>query len=351
MLNMEPETVNIRKLLLIGGAGYIGSVVCAYLLELGFHVTVLDALYYQHGACLIPNLRKSNFNFLLGDFTCESTVKSVLADVTDVVILAGFVGDPITKKYPDFSDQVNLTGMRNFIKLLEHYPLRKVIFISTCSNYGLITKNILADEDFELKPLSLYAKAKVEIEKFILSQKNNVDYCAIILRFATAFGLSPRMRFDLTVNEFVRDLYLGKELTVYDADTWRPYCHVLDFARALHYVLEAPKNDVYFEVFNAGSEKNNYTKKMIIETIQQYIPTSKVCYQKHGADPRNYRVDFNKIKKVLNFEAQYSVSDGVCELLGALEKKCFEDVDQRKNFYGNHEIFYHKINSPQFEAV
>ena len=327
-----------RKILLIGGAGYIGNVVSTYLLHGGYSVKVLDMLCYQNGTCVIPHLSHPHFEFLYGDFTCEVTAKAALENVTDVIILAGLVGDPITKKYPEYSDCINSRGMQNLVFLLAKYPLNKVIFISTCSNYGLITENVLANEDFELKPLSLYAKAKVEMEKLLLSFKHTVDYCGTILRFATAFGLSPRMRFDLTVNEFTRELFLGKELTVYDHETWRPYCHVLDFALALQKVLEAPKQDVYFEVFNAGSEKNNYTKQMIIEEVQKYLPHSKVLYQKQGSDPRNYRVDFSKIRKTLNFEATRSVSDGVQELLCALQKNCFEDVGHRLNFYGNYEM-------------
>ena len=130
-----------------------------------------------------------------------------------------------------------------------------MIFISTCSNYGIIEEGSLADEDFELKPLSLYAKSKVSAERFLLAQAGNVDYAATVLRFATAFGLAPRMRFDLTVNEFVKDLYEKGEILVYDADTWRPYCHVNDFARLVRVVLEAPSDAINFEVFNAGGEE------------------------------------------------------------------------------------------------
>lgn len=337
-----------RKVLLVGGAGYIGSVLTQYLLQHNYSVKVLDALLYQNGSCVIPYLSNSNYEFVLGDVTCAETINRAMRDVTDVIILAGLVGDPITKKYPELSTEINLNGMSRFIHQLSEYPLDKVIFISTCSNYGLIEEDVLADESTELKPLSLYAKAKVEIENLLLSQKNKINYCPTILRFATAFGVSPRMRFDLSVNEFVRELYLGKELVVYDHETWRPYCHVLDFALALQKVLEAPKEKVSFEVFNAGSEKNNYTKKMIVEAVLQQLPNGKVRYQQHGSDPRNYRVSFNKIKNILDFNAQYSVMDGIKEILNALKKNCFDDISLRPNFYGNYEIHY---EANQLETV
>lgn len=340
-----------RKILLVGGAGYIGSVLSSYLLQHAYSVRVLDALLYQNGHCTLPYLSNPRYEFFYGDFTCEKTIAKSLQDITDVIILAGLVGDPITKKYPELSDAINLHGMKHFITHLSQYNLNKVIFISTCSNYGLMTNNALADEKTELKPLSLYAKAKVEMEKFILSQKNTENYCATILRFATAFGLSPRMRFDLSVNEFVRALYLGNELVVYDQETWRPYCHVLDFALALKMVLEAPKEDVFFEIFNAGSEKNNYTKKMIVDAVLQYIPAGKVRYQQLGSDPRNYRVDFQKIKNILGFEARFSVEDGIVEILTALKNKCFENTILPPQFYGNYEIdekYISKIQSVEY---
>lgn len=334
-----------RKILLVGGAGYIGSVLSSYLLQHAYSVRVLDALLYQNGHCTLPYLSNPHYEFFYGDFTCEKTIIKSLQDITDVIILAGLVGDPITKKYPALSDSINLHGMKHFLMYLSKYNLNKVIFISTCSNYGLMVNNALTDEQTELKPLSLYAKAKVEMEKFILSQKNTVSYCATILRFATAFGLSPRMRFDLSVNEFVRELYLGNELVVYDQETWRPYCHVLDFALALKMVLEAPKEDVFFEIFNAGSEKNNYTKKMIVDAVLQYIPTGQIRYQQLGSDPRNYRVNFQKIKNVLGFEAQFSVQEGITEILTALQNKCFKNSCLPSHFYGNYDIHEKYISS------
>ena len=125
------------------------------------------------------------------------------------------------------------------------------------------------------------------------------DYEPTILRFATAFGISPRMRFDLTVSEFIRQLALGKELVVYDTNTWRPYCHVKDFARIIEMVLKSPPKIVSNQIFNAGADINNYTKQMIIDEIKNYIPNSKIKYVENGIDPRDYRVNFNKIKKCL----------------------------------------------------
>jgi nucleoside-diphosphate-sugar epimerase len=213
--------------------------------------------------------------------------------------------------------------------------------VSTCSNYGEIPGDTLADEDYPLKPLSLYAHAKVAREKQVLGGANRVDYCGTVLRFATAFGLSSRMRFDLTVSEFTRDLFSGAALEVYDADTWRPYCHVRDFARVLARVLEMPADSVRFEVFNAGGDANNYTKRMIVEAAHRALPQSRFTFvDRGGADRRNYKVDFRKIREKLLFEPHVTVEQGVVELTAALRQGFFADYDNRLNFYRNNDLQY-----------
>jgi nucleoside-diphosphate-sugar epimerase len=160
-----------------------------------------------------------------------------------------------------------------------------------------------------------------------------------VLRFATAFGLSPRMRFDLTVSEFTRELYLGHELLVFDAYTWRPYCHVQDLSAAIRCVLEAKRDGVHFEVFNVGGESNNFTKQMIVDEIMRQVPEGKVQYQEHGSDPRNYRVSFKKIREHLGFSIQYSIRRGVEELLKALREGLFDNVESQSCWFGNYKIF------------
>lgn len=329
-----------RKILLIGGAGYIGSVVTKHLLECGYKVCCLDLLLYENNDCVIPYLMNENYQFIYGDFTNTQVVLDALTDSTDVIILGGLVGDPITKKYPEFSQKINYIGMLNLIDNLNNKGLNKVIFISTCSNYGIVANNNLADECCELSPLSLYAKAKVATEEYLLSLRGKVDYGTTILRFATAFGLSPRMRFDLTVNQFARELYSGEEVLVYDPETWRPYCHVLDFSLALRRVLEAPLSLVNFEIFNAGGDKNNFTKKMVVDKVKEFIPHAKVRFQEKGSDPRDYRVNFKKIRETLYFEPRYSVADGVKEVIKALDQKVFNNFKNRINFYENNQINY-----------
>ncbi|MBT5050959.1 MAG: NAD(P)-dependent oxidoreductase [Rhodospirillaceae bacterium] len=329
-----------RTILLVGGAGYIGSVITPHLLAGGYRVRTFDRLLYNNSETILPWLRDPAYEFVWGDMAERGQFLKAIDGVTDIVFLAGLVGDPITKAYPSESKAINDAAYQEAIRAINGCGLDRVIFISTCSNYGLIEGNQIAAEDFELSPLSLYAQAKVRNEQILLGLKDSVDYAVTVLRFATAFGLSPRMRFDLTISEFVRELWLGRELLVYDPDTWRPYCHVQDFAAVIQAVLEAPRKNVAFEVFNAGGDVNNYTKRMIVDEILKYLPDAQVKYQEHGSDPRNYRVDFAKIARGLDFTPRHSVPDGIGELVQALDRHLFDQVDTRRNFHGNYEIAY-----------
>ncbi|MGH1418881.1 MAG: NAD-dependent epimerase/dehydratase family protein [Hyphomicrobiaceae bacterium] len=327
-----------RRVLVVGGAGYIGAPVTQYLLGQGYKVRCLDRLIYDNASTITGFLSHPDYEFALGDMGHNETMDQALEDVTDVVILAGLVGDPITKKFPDAAHEINDLAVSACIDRLAGRGLNKVIFISTCSNYGMIADDAMADENFELSPLSLYAKSKVAAETKILGLKGKVDYHPTVLRFATAFGFAPRMRFDLTVNEFTRELHEDNELLVYDAHTWRPYCHVFDFARLIDRVLAFPIADVSFEVFNAGGDKNNHTKQSIVDLVCQRLPERNVAYKEHSTDPRNYKVNFEKVRTKLFFEPAMSVQDGIDEIIWALSSRLTSDISERKNFYGNYEI-------------
>jgi nucleoside-diphosphate-sugar epimerase len=330
-----------RHILLVGGGGYIGSPVAAELLRRGFKVRNLEMFVYGTQPSVSGQMVHPDYELMIGDLCDPKSVDRALDGITDVVLLAGLVGDPITKSHPNESHAINDVGLQTFFDSLNGRKLNKVIFISTCSNYGLSEGDKLSDENSPLQPLSLYAKAKVAMEQRILGARGALDFSPVVLRFATAFGVAPRMRFDLTVNEFIRELYLGKELVVYDANTWRPYCHVRDFARLIHRVLEFPVDQVAFEVFNAGGDENNHTKQSIVDQVVKHLPNSKVSYKEFGTDPRNYRVDFRKVRERMLFVPHFDVPYGVVELLGALRAGFFSDHDLRRNFYGNYQVDYH----------
>jgi nucleoside-diphosphate-sugar epimerase len=327
-----------RRVLVIGGGGYIGAPVATELMRQGFHVRNLDLFLYNTQSSVTALLTNPAYDLVAGDLGDSHDIQRALVGVTDVVVLGGLVGDPITKAYPGQSYAINEIAVRRCLDALNGRGLNKVILTSTCSNYGLMDDGKLADETSPLQPLSLYAKAKVAAEQHLLGMKGGADFCGVILRFATAFGVASRMRFDLTVNEFTRELFVGNELVVYDAQTWRPYCHVRDFARLIVRVLVFPAERIAYEVFNAGGDGNNHTKQSIVDIVLSQLPEGKVNYKDLGGDPRNYRVDFRKVRENLYFEPVYDVRYGVSELIGALRAGFFADYSDRRNFYGNYDL-------------
>ena len=327
-----------RRVLLIGGGGYIGTPVATELMCHGFHVRNLDLFLYNAQSSVTALLTNPAYELVVGDLGDSQDIQRALVGVTDVVVLGGLVGDPITKAHPTESHAINEIAVRRCLDALNGRGLNKVIFISTCSNYGLMKNDKLANETSPLQPLSLYAKAKVAAEQHLLGMKGRADFCGVILRFATAFGVASRMRFDLTVNEFTREIFVGNELVVYDAQTWRPYCHVRDFARLILRVLLFPTERIAYEVFNAGGDGNNHTKQSIVDVILTKLPKGKISYKELGSDPRNYRVDFRKVRENLYFEPAYDVPYGVSEIISALHAGFFADYSDRRKFYGNYEL-------------
>jgi len=320
-----------NEILLIGGSGYIGSVMTKYFLSQKKKIRVLDNLIYgQNPNDIFAN--NNNYYFKFFDLRKDKIDEKIIKNVKDVVILAGLVGDPITKKYQKLHTEINDIAIKktiNELSLFNH--IENIIFISTCSNYGLMKENMIADEKSTLSPLSLYAKAKVDNEEYFRAIKINSK--KTILRFATAFGLSPRMRFDLTINEFIKDMYLKDLLEVYDQNTWRPYCHVIDFARTIEAIISSDL-DWDCEIFNVGNEMNNYTKEMICEKIKKYIKFKNILYTGESKDKRNYRVSFEKIRKILNFQTNYSIDFGIEEILKAFKSDYFikKNVDLLGNY-------------------
>jgi nucleoside-diphosphate-sugar epimerase len=179
--------------------------------------------------------------------------------------------------------------------------------------------NGYVDENSPLNPVSLYAETKVAVENFLMDQPRTNHCKPTCLRFSTVYGLSPRPRFDLTVNEFAKDLALGKELVVFGEQFWRPYCHVVDLARSVVAVFEAPAEKVSFEVFNVGDTEENYQKKMIVDEVKKQLNEVKVKYVAKVEDPRDYRVSFDKIKTKLNFKITKRVKDGVADVIKVVQ--------------------------------
>ena len=328
-----------KTIALVGGAGYIGLSAANYFLERGYKVTVLDNLIYGQEYFLRSFLFRENFEFINFDLRDIESLDKLKEKLSNIVLLAGLVGDPITTQYPEISNEINGHAIRNFIsKINELNATERFVFISTCSNYGLIPEGSSASEEFELNPLSLYAEEKVRNEKFIIKALNNFNFSPTILRFSTAFGAAPRMRFDLTVNEFIRDIFLNKDLEVYDPDTWRPYCHVNDFAELIYLTLDADRDHVHGEIFNAGGQENNHTKRQIVEIINSHFKSKKIKFLEKGKDRRDYKVNFSKVKSILNFTPKWTVPMGVEEVIKNLHSGLYSSEVSDPNFYGNYKL-------------
>jgi nucleoside-diphosphate-sugar epimerase len=330
-----------RRVLVPGGAGYIGSVLTPTLLAAGYGVRVFDSLLYGNTGTLAGVLEHDRFEFVQGDVRSEEEVRAAMEGVTDVVLLAALVGDPVCKRNPDLASETNLNGARNVIAAAADADVERLVFASTCSNYGLREDDTPANEEDELHPLSLYAETKVEMERELLGA-DGLRLSPTVLRVATAYGTSPRMRFDLTVSEFTRALTLKQELEVYDADTWRPYCHVADISAAILRVLESPTDTVEGEVFNVGGDESNHTKRSIVsaamDALEKRGEKGKVIWAEGGADARNYRVAFDKIHERLGFEPKHTVPGSIDRLVDAISSGMFADVEDRSLAYRNYEL-------------
>jgi nucleoside-diphosphate-sugar epimerase len=336
---MPADSADRGPVLVVGGAGYVGNVLVRDLLAEGHEVRVLDSLLFDHGAALASVFDRPGFEFVRGDLTDRAVAERALDGVGTVVLLAALVGDPVCRKYPELARATNDRGAKQMFELINQVGIERFVFTSTCSNYGLRDTDEPADEEAELAPLSIYAETKVELERFVLDREESWRTCPTILRIATAYGLSPRMRFDLTISEFTRTLATGEELVVYDADSWRPYCHVADISKAIRTVLRSPEEKVRGEVFNVGASGENYTKRMVVDAVQGHLDGSgRVQFTEGGQDARNYRVSFEKIRSRLGFEPDHRIPDSVGHLIEALRIGAFDDVEERPRFYANHTI-------------
>ncbi len=321
---------NYRKILITGGAGYIGSVLTGLLLSSGFKVRVIDNLSYG-GESLLGYFPHPDFEFIKGDICSSNDVDEALDGITGVVHLAAIVGDPACKKNPELATKINKIASEMLCEKAIDAGVKRFVFVSTCSNYGKMDKaDVYVDENSPLNPISHYAELKVGFENYLMTSTNE-NFTPVCLRFATAYGLSPRPRFDLTVNEFCRELFLGRELGVYGEQFWRPYCHTRDLANACRLALMASDDIVAHQTYNVGNTNENYTKKDIVDLILKRLPHRKdiVKFVAKDEDPRDYRVNCDKIKKALRFIPVYTVKDGIDELVNAISCGIIANPDNR----------------------
>ena len=307
----------MKKILIIGGAGYIGSVLTKFLLDEGYSVTVIDNFRFNQNS-LLDCCSYENFSVIRGDCRDPATLSEIIKNQEIIIPLAALVGAPLCDTDQTAALTTNLEAIKLLISLRR--PEQQILFPSTGSGYGAVEVNSLCTEETPINPLSLYAKTKVEAEKIILSGGNS-----IIFRLTTVFGASPRMRLDLLVNDMVYRAVNDNSVVLYEANFKRDFIHVKDITRVfLHGIenFESMKNQIY----NVGLMDANLSKRELCEKIQKHIPNFTFVESEIGTDPdkRNYKVSSEKIERV-GFKPIYSLDFGIQELI-----KTFTILGNRK---------------------
>ena len=295
------------KILITGGAGYLGSISCEHFLDAGHQVTVLDNLMYGTSN-LFHLCANPNFDFVRGDVREEGLIKRLVTKADVIIPLAAIVGAPACDQDPWLAESINLDSIRLINSVRSHGQL--MIYPTTNSGYGTKSEAILCTEETPLEPISIYGQTKVQAESLVLDSSNSIT-----LRLATVFGLSPRMRLDLLVNYFVYEAVTRGYLVVFEKDFKRNYVHIRDVADCFLHCIENADAMIGMP-YNVGLDSANLSKAELVEKIKEYVPSLYVNYSEIGSDPdkRNYIVSNQRIRES-GFEPNRSIDSGIEELL------------------------------------
>ena len=317
---------NKKKILIIGGAGYIGSVLTQLLLKKGFYVSVLDKFIYQTQTSFKNIFKNKNLRIVKGDTRHLNTVFNLVKTNDIVIHLGEMVGDPLCEKNPDLTFKTNYLasiGIANICKILE---ISKFIYVSSCSIYGESNSNKLLNETSDINPVSTYAKLKVMCEDTIL--KNIGNFCnTTIIRLGTVFGNSHRKRYDLVINLFAGLAATNKPINIFGGNQWRPFIHVLDVCNFINKIIVSKKQKKNGEVFNLVGENTTILK------VGNYINKkygTKIIINDKISDFRNYKVTSKKAIKNFNFKPKYSIKYGINEIIKETKKTKINNILKKK---------------------
>ena len=305
-----------RRVLVTGGAGFVGSHLTRMLLERGYRVRILDR--FDYGRAGIDGLHHPHLEVIPGDICSSRDVSRALRDVHAVVALAAIVGDPACNLDPEETINLNYTATKVLAEACNFYRVRRLVFASSCSVYGASSQGVLTEQS-SLKPVSLYARTRVLSENILFDRAGEVQ--PVVLRLSTVFGLSPRMRFDLVVNTLTVRAVVDRKIAIFGGNQWRPNVHCRDAARAFIAALEAPAERVAGEIFNVGGDALNHPIATLGDMVAEIVRGTEVVHQKDAPDPRDYRVSFEKIRRVLGFEPEFTVPAGIREVAAAVRSQ------------------------------
>src|ERR1035441_5672025 len=306
--------------LVVGGAGYIGSLLVELLLEKGYRVRVLDCLLYGDEP-LRPVKHHPGFELIVGDCRNIQDVVRAVRGVESIIDLAAIVGDPACDQDRGPALETNYAATRMLIEIAKGHGVSRLLFASSCSVYG--ASDIEMDEHSEVQPISLYGRTKVDSERALLDARNDTFH-PTVLRFATVFGLGYRHRFDLVLNLLTAKARQESIITIFNGQQWRPFIHLRDLVDATVRVLGAPVQIVSGEIFNVGDMRLNHTLADVADVIRDVFPNV-VVEHVDNSDRRNYRVNFDKLVSRTGFRARYTLRDGVEEIRRAFDERLIID--------------------------
>jgi nucleoside-diphosphate-sugar epimerase len=319
-----------RRVLVVGGAGFLGSILTRKLLNRGFRVRILDSFIY--GRRSLESLAgEDNLEIIEGDLRNIHTCVSSLEDVDAVILLAAIVGDPASRVRPTETIETNVLAAQALASASKLHHIHRFLYASTCSVYG-IGESVL-DEEASLNPVSLYARTKIASEQIILGMGDEY-FCPTILRMGTLYGYSPRMRFDLVVNTMSMKSFVDGKIQVFGGAQWRPLLGVEDAAEVYVRCLEANLQDVGNQIFNVGSDEQNYQIDEVAESISTALGKIPIYRDQSNLDARDYRVSFSKLTQTLGFAPQQTIEKAAREIVQNLESGGIKNPEHR--IYYNH---------------
>lgn len=309
-----------RSVVVTGGAGYVGSVVTSHLLLAGFAVVVVDRLA-AGGEAIVGFSGRDDFRLIAGDVRDPDVLDAAVARADAVVHLAAVVGEPACAPNEAEARSINLDGARAVLAAVQRHGVGRLVLVSTCSNYGVSSPDVLADEDAPLNPLGIYARSKVAAELDVLERRETTP--VTVLRLGTICGLSARMRFDLLVNDMARAVVLNEPISIFAPDAWRPFLHIRDAGRVIEWSLGRDPAAIAGRVYNVVGD--NYQKRGLVDLVRRHFPGAAIEMTDAVPDARDYRASGVRLAREGGFTSRYTVEDAFLEVVAAVRTGVFRN--------------------------